>query len=263
MIVDIHCHVYPDAIAERAVAGIGGFYSMPLVGKGTLSDLCRVHDEAGVTHALIFSVATKPAQTDHVNRFIAELVEKGDGRFVGLGTVHPDSPDLKGDIASILSMGLKGVKLHPDIQGFKIDDYRCLKIYELCEGKLPILMHCGDHRFDYSNPNRMAPILDIFTELHVLGAHLGGWSVWEEAAEVLAEYPNFSVDTSSSLYALSTEKAKQIVRRFGANRVFFGTDYPMWPIGDELTRLHALGLTEEEEKDILYRNAVRAFGFGE
>ena len=262
MIVDIHCHVYPDAIAERAVAGIGGFYSMPLVGKGTLSDLCRVHDAAGVSHALIFSVATKPAQTDHVNRFIAGLVEQGEGRFVGLGTVHPDSTDLKGDIETILSLGLKGVKLHPDIQGFKIDDYRCLKIYELCEGRLPILMHCGDHRFDYSNPNRMAPILDIFTELKVLGAHLGGWSVWEEAAQVLAEYPNFSVDTSSSLYALSPDRAKRIIRRFGADRVLFGTDYPMWPTADELARFHALGLTEEEENKILYGNARRDFGFG-
>lgn len=261
MIVDIHCHVYPDAIAERAVAGIGNFYSMPLVNKGTLSDLSRVHDAAGVTHALVFSVATTPHQTASVNRFVADLVQKGEGRFVGLGTVHPDSPDLRGDIETILSLGLRGVKLHPDIQGFKIDDYRCLKIYELCEGRLPILMHCGDHRFDYSNPNRMAPILDIFTELKVLGAHFGGWSVWEDAVEMLAKYPNFSVDTSSSLYALSPEKAKDIVRRFGADRVFFGTDYPMWPVTDELSRLHALGLTAEEEEKILYGNAVREFGF--
>ena len=43
----------------------------------------------------------------------------------------------------IISLGLKGVKLHPDMQQFKIDDYRMLKIYELCEGKLPILIHTG------------------------------------------------------------------------------------------------------------------------
>lgn len=262
MIVDIHCHVYPDAIAERAVAGIGNFYSMPLVNKGTLSDLCCVHDRAGVTHALVFSVATTPHQTESVNRFVAGLVEKGEGRFVGLGALHPDSPDPEGDVENILALGLGGVKLHPDIQAFPADDPRCLGICELCEGKLPLLIHCGDHRFDYSNPNRIETILKTFPCLTVIGAHLGGWSVWEEAVEKLAKYPNFLVDTSSSLYALSVGKAKEIIRRFGADRVLFGTDYPMWPIGDELSRFHALGLTAEEEEKILCGNAVRLFGFG-
>ena len=74
--------------------------------------------------------------------------------------------------ANLLSLGLLVVKLHPDIQAFKIDDYRCLKIYELCEEKgLPILMHTGDNRYDYSNPNRnkqvtrkhlCSPILQLF-----------------------------------------------------------------------------------------------------
>ena len=261
MIVDIHCHVYPDAIAERAVAGIGNFYSMPLVNKGTLSDLRRVHDEVGVTHALVFSVATTPHQTESVNRFVAGLVEKGEGRLLGLGAMHPDSPDPEMDVETILSLGLKGVKLHPDFQKFAADDARCFRICELCEGRLPLLIHCGDHRFDYSNPGRMERLLKAFPRLTVLGAHLGGWSVWDDAVEKLSDYPNFLVDTSSSLYALYPEKARDIIRRFGADRVLFGTDYPMWPVTEELARFHALGLTPEEEEQILSQNAARVFGF--
>lgn len=261
MIIDAHCHIYPDAIASRAVAGIGSFYDMPLLYDGTLSCMNQAHDEAGVTHAVIFSVATKPSQTAGINRFIAEQVQASGGRFVGLGTVHPDSDTLKEDIESILALGLRGVKLHPDIQHFKIDDYRCLKIYELCEGRLPVLLHCGDHRFDFSNPNRLRPILEIFTELDVIGAHFGGWSVWQDAEDMLTGFPNFSVDTSSSLYALSPEKATEIIRRFGAERVMFATDYPMWSISDELSRLDALALTKEEREAVLYKNAARRFGF--
>ena len=37
--IDAHCHIYPDAIAARAVAGTGSFYDLPLVYRGTLSDL--------------------------------------------------------------------------------------------------------------------------------------------------------------------------------------------------------------------------------
>jgi predicted TIM-barrel fold metal-dependent hydrolase len=126
-----------------------------------------------------------------------------------------------------------------------------------------LLIHCGDYRFDYSNPNRIEAVLKAFPRLTVIGAHLGGWSVWEEAVERLAHYPNFLVDTSSSLYALTPERAKEIIRRFGADRVLFGTDYPMWDVGDELSRFHALDLTVEEEEKILSGNAVRLFGFQE
>ena len=261
MIIDAHCHIYPDAIASRAVSYTGSFYGMPLLYDGTEATLRRVHDEAGITGAVIFSVATRPSQASGINRFIAERVAASNGRFVGLGTVHPDSPTLKEDIENIISLGLRGVKLHHDIQRIKIDDYRCLKIYELCEGRLPVLLHCGDHRYDFSNPNRLRPILEIFTGLEVIGAHFGGWSVWQEAEDMLSEFKNFSVDTSSSLYALSPEKAREMIRHFGADRVMFATDFPMWSISDELARFDALGLTEAEREAVLYKTAARRFGF--
>lgn len=158
-------------------------------------------------------------------------------------------------------MGLKGVKLHPDIQGFKTDDYRCLKIYEICEKNgIPVLLHAGDNRFDFSNPNRIKPILDIYKNLTVIGAHLGGYTVWETAAETLSGYKNFYVDCSSSLYAFTPERSREIIRMYGADRVLFGTDYPMWNPKEELSRLRALNLDEDELNGILYKNAVRLFG---
>ena len=259
MKIDVHCHIYPDRIASRAVAGTGEFYNMPLVYGGTFSDLLSLHEQNGIDRGLIFSVATTPHQGRRINRVIAESVAQSEGRLLGLGTVHPDSPTLKEDIEQIVSLGLLGVKLHPDIQQFKIDDYRCLKIYELCEGRLPILLHCGDSRDDFSNPNRLAPILSIFTELTVIGAHLGGWSVWDDAERSLAGFPNFYVDTSSSLYALSPARATEIIRHFGSERVLFGTDYPMWAADKELATLMSMNFTEEEFRKILWDNAYNLF----
>ena len=261
MIIDAHCHIYPDAIALRAVEGTGNFYHMPLLYDGKHSTLLAAHDANGVTHAVIFSVATKPQQAESINRFIAEAADHSNGRFVGLGTVHPDSENIEADIEEILALGLRGVKLHPDIQRVAIDDPRCLRIYEICEGRLPVLLHAGDYRFDYSNPSRIAPVLKAFPRLTVIGAHLGGWSVWQEAEDTLADFPNFYVDTSSSLYALTPEKATEIIRRYGARRVMFATDFPMWDIGEELGRFDKLSLTEEERELVLWRNAHALFGF--
>ena len=224
-----------------------------------MSTLSKEAEIAGIEHCIVQSVATTPKQVSSINNFIANCVKESNGKFTGLGTLHPDSEDIKADVEEIISLGLKGVKLHPDIQKFKIDDYRMLKIYEFCEGRIPILIHTGDRRYDYSNPNRMTIILDIYKDLTVIGAHFGGWSIWEEATEKLCKYKNFYVDCSSSLYALTPEKAKELMQAYGTERVLFGTDYPMWEPKREVERLLSLGLSDEAYEKIFHRNAEKLF----
>jgi predicted TIM-barrel fold metal-dependent hydrolase len=181
--------------------------------------------------------------------------------MTGLGTMHPESEDMAGDMEHLLSLGLKGVKLHPDIQGFCLDDPRNREIYRLCsEAGIPVLLHTGDTRYDYSNPNRLIPMLKAYPDLLFIGAHFGGWSLWEEAPALLCSYPNFVVDCSSSLYQLTPEKAAELIRTYGAERVLFGTDYPMWRPVDEVERFYKIPLTEEERDLVLWKNAERIFG---
>lgn len=258
--IDAHCHIYPEVIAERAVAGTDNFYHLNSVYKGTVSDLLDKGVKAGIDRFIVQSVATAPKQVKSINEFIANKVKLHPDRLTGLGTLHPDSSDIKGDIEHLIELGLKGVKLHPDIQQFKIDDYRCLKIYELCEDKgLVILMHTGDNRYDYSNPNRMLPILKIYEKLTVIGAHLGGWSVWDDAAEQLSGMKNFYADCSSCFAFMPPEKAKSLIRQFGTEKILFGTDYPMWNYQKEIESFFSLGLDETEISSILSINAKKLF----
>ena len=260
-IIDAHCHIYPDKIAQKAAAATCDFYEgLGSTLDGTVSTLSKEAEIAGIEHCIVQSVATTPKQVSSINNFIANCVKESHGRFTGLGTLHPDSEDPKADVEEIISLGLKGVKLHPDIQGFKIDDYRMLKIYELCEkNNLIVLMHTGDNRYDFSNPNRMLPIVEIYENLTIIGAHFGGWSIWKEATEKLMNKKNFYVDCSSSLYALTPETGKEIIRTYGADKVLFGTDYPMWTPEEELERLYNLDLTEKEFEQILHLNAEKLF----
>ncbi len=262
-VIDAHCHVYPDKIAQKAALATATFYGASSVvphGDGTIGTLIKNGTDAGFDRFVVQSVATTPKQVASINRFIAESVKNSSGKLFGLGTLHPDSENQEEDVRNIIDLGLHGVKLHPDIQGFKIDDYRCLKIYELCEkAGLPILMHTGDSRYDNSNPNRLIPILEIYTNLTVVGAHLGGWSIWEEASKKLAHIPNLYVDCSSSMQWLSNEKTVEIIRRYGADRVLFGTDYPMWSPHDEIERFMSLALTDDERRLILSGNAIKVF----
>ena len=258
-IIDSHCHIYPDKIAQKASDATGHFYDLPASLDGKISTLLEHGERAGIDHFIVQSVATTPQQVSSINNFIAKAVTESGGRFTGLGTLHPDSEDMETDVNEIIALGLKGVKLHPDIQRVQIDDERMHKMYRLCEGRLPILMHTGDHRYDFSNPNRMIPILEKYPDLLVIGAHFGGWSVWEEATERLNKYKNFLVDCSSSLYAISPEKAKELIFAYGIKRVLFGTDYPLWRPEVELERFMEIDLTDEQREDILYNNAYNLF----
>ena len=258
-IIDSHCHIYPDKIADKASNATANFYELPPSLDGKISTLLEHGEQAGIEHFIVQSVATTPHQVSSINNFIASSVAESGGKFTGLGTLHPDSADMAADVNEIIALGLKGVKLHPDIQKVKLDDCRMLKMYELCEGKLPILIHTGDNRYDYSNPNRMLPILDAYKGLTVIGAHFGGWSIWEDAWKDYAGRDNFYVDCSSSLYAITPEKAKELILAYGTDRVLFGTDYPLWTPESEIERFMQIDLTEKEREDILYNNAAKLF----
>ena len=257
-IIDTHCHIYPEKIAAKAVAGTDTFYGTVAKCDGTAGSLLKINEECGIDHSLVQSVATTPKQVNSINNFIAETVASAGGRLTGLGTLHPDSEDQRADVQHLVDLGLKGVKLHPDIQRFKIDDYRCLKIYELCEEfGLPILMHTGDKRYDFSNTNRLIPILETYTNLTIIGAHMGGWSLWNEASLELAGTPNLYVDLSSSLYDLSPETAVELIHAYGSDKVLWGTDYPMWESASEMEYFNRLDLTDRERSQILYENAAK------
>ena len=258
-IIDSHCHIYPDKIAQKASDATATFYELPPSLDGKISTLLEHGERAGIEHFVVQSVATTPKQVSSINNFIAQAVAESGGRFTGLGTLHPDSEDMAADVEEIIALGLKGVKLHPDIQKVKLDDERMHKMYELCRGRLPMLIHTGDCRYDNSNPNRLIPILERYPDLTVIGAHFGGWSIWEEATKVLYTFKNFLVDCSSSLYAISPEKAKELILAYGVERVLFGTDYPLWAPEEEIERFMSLDLTDEQREDILYNNTAKLF----
>ena len=260
-VIDAHCHIYPQKIAALAVAHTDTFYSENSTGKGTVEDLTAQGVAAGVDRFIVQSVATTPRQVDSINAYIAGQVAQND-RLIGLGTMHPDSRDMEGELLRLLELGLKGVKLHPDMQEFPIDGRRGMQICALCERyDVPILMHTGDSRYDHCNPNRLVPLLKAFPDLTLVGAHMGGWSLWETAWQSLAEFPNLYVDCSSSFPYLTKEAAAGIIRAYGTDRVLFGTDYPMWSPAPELEYLMSLGFTEAEYRSILSENAKRVFRF--
>ena len=260
-VTDMHTHVYPEKIAAKAVAGTDRFYGTVSYGTGVTDQLVEVGKAAGTDHFLIHSVATTPHQVSSINRFIASEADRFDC-VTGYGTLYPLG-EVKTDIEEITDLGMKGVKMHPEIQGFKVDEDCFVSMLRLCaENGLTVLLHTGDTRYDCSNPNRLVPVLREIPSLKLIGAHFGGWSNWTEACSQLKQFPNFFVDVSSSLMFISPEQAAEVIHAYGADRVMYGTDYPMWDPAAEIERFMKLPLSDEERKMILYDNAKRILGIG-
>lgn len=254
-IIDFHAHIFPDKIAEKAVESIGAYYGLTMRGKGTADDLCEKGKRIGVWKYLVHSTATKADQVRAVNQFIKIACREHDC-FIGFGTLHPGLSDIEGEMERLVSLDLKGIKLHPEFQNFSIDDEAMMPIYRSAEGRLPILMHMGDQNKDSSSPVRLARVLDKFPQLTIIAAHLGGYRMWDEARRVLAG-ADIYYDTCSSLSFIEPDKAAQIIRGFGTDRVLFGTDYPMWDHDQELELIRRLALSPEEQEKILWKNAGR------
>ena len=254
-IIDAHCHIYPAKIAAKAVTAIGNFYNIEMSEDGTSEGLIREGSAVGVEKYVVHSTATTVHQVKSINDYIyGEMTAHPE--FIGFMTLHNEMEDeeIEEAVDLALSRGMKGVKLHPDFQRFNIDEAE--NLYRVTAGRLPVLLHMGDKRYDYSAPIRLARMAEKYPEQVFIGAHFGGYSVWDKTA-CLKDLPNVYFDTSSSLWALDPDRAADMIREFGHKRYFFGTDYPMWRTDEELERFLALDLTEEEREDILYNNAAK------
>ena len=178
--------------------------------------------------------------------------------FTGLGTLHPDMDNIDEEIDRIISLGLKGIKLHPDTQGFNADCENAFKIYEKIQGRLPLLIHAGDYRYDFSHPSRIANIVDTFPNLTVVAAHLGGWSIFEQAVPFMKDLKCY-MDISSVMPFIPEEKVSELINLYGADRLMFGSDFPMWNPAKEYESFMKFDLTDEQREKILWRNAAKVF----
>lgn len=264
-VIDAHAHIYPDKIAAKAAHAIGTFYGVGdagMAGAGTVEHLLACAAPTPISHFIVHSVATSAHAVQTINDFIAGECAKHPN-FIGFGTMHQDFASMEAEVARIEGLGLRGIKIHPDTQQVNLDDPRLMQLYEIIEGRLPIVIHTGDYRFDYSNPTRLLHVIKAFPKLVVDAAHFGCWSRFDVGYDVLhkaADNGRLFVDTSSSQFFLGQRHTKELARLWGTDKIMFGSDYPMWDPAAEYAQFTSAGFTDAELEDMLWHNAERFCG---
>ena len=257
-IIDFHTHIYPDPIAQKGSRSICEFYDLQSDLIGSAQALLEEGKRVGIEKYVLLPVSIKPEHVRHINQFTADEMNRH-AEFIGFGTLHPALEQVVEEIDAIERLGLQGIKIHPDTQQFPIDDDRMDPVYDALQGRLPILIHCGDPRYDYSRPERLKRVLRKFPGLTVIAAHLGGWSLFDTAFDCLKEETCF-LDISSCMRFMPAEQMKKYISGYGADRLVFGSDFPLWSPAEEFQSFQKLGLPPEEQEKIAYRNALRILG---
>ena len=256
---DVHTHIFPEKLAPAATRNLGNFYDFTVEGNGTAAELGAVSRDNGVRGVLVLCTATSAHQVRKVNEVAAAECEKI--RALGVETVlfgcyHQDETDPDGVFEEAAELGIRGFKVHPDIQGVDIDDERLFPLYRYCEGRLPIYLHMGDCRpqYRFSEAARLCRIKEKFPDLRIGAAHLGGYTAWENS-HLLAGMPDVWFDTSSSVWAVGPEKAAELIYMLGTHRCMFGTDYPVKKADTEVPLFERIPITEDEKKAVAFENA--------
>lgn len=256
-IIDIHTHIYPDEIALKATNSVREFYQIGLDGEmdGTVSMLLERGEMAGISQYVVLPVAIRPDRVQGINDFLLSQTKLHDN-FIGFGTVHAKMEGIAEEAERIMKMGLKGIKMHPDSQRFHIDDPRLFPMYEAIQGKIPVMLHMGDLRYDYSHPVKLRKILDNFPRLQAIAAHFGGYGMYEVAYDLLKD-TDCIMDISSSLMFMEEGIAEKYINAYGAERMAYGTDYPLWDPVVEVQKFLQLKLTPEQQEQIAWKTAHR------
>lgn len=255
-LIDIHTHVYPAAVAAKAAKSIQDFYELDGGGMdGTVELLLKQGNTAGISQFVILPVGLKPDRVRHINDFILAQAA-AQPRFIGFGTVHAAMENIGDEADYILSSGLRGIKMHPDSQAFDIDDPRLFPMYEAISGKIPVMPHMGDPRYDFSHPRKLRRVMELFPHLQVIATHFGGYSMYEEAYDLLHD-KDCVFDVSSSLMFMPEGVAEKYINAYGAERMAFGTDYPLWDPVVETERFLRLNLTADQFDQIGHKTAER------
>jgi predicted TIM-barrel fold metal-dependent hydrolase len=213
----------------------------------------------------------------HANDELAGLVERWPRRFAALGSVDPH----KGEAAIVearrcaTELGMKGIKLHPPVQQFYMNDRQYWPLWEECQKQgLVLLIHAGTTgvgarmpggggiELNYGKPMPyMDEVAANFPELQMVLAHPARPWV-DEQLEMVIHKKNVYMDLSGWMPKYFDPLVIQYANTIARKKVMFGTDYPAFSVDRWMKEWRELPVKDEVQPLILFENANKLFDLG-
>ena len=278
MIIDFHTHVLPPEIKQdrsryvESDIAFAALYADEKARIATADDLIDNMDREGIGVSVIvnYSWSTRELCTG-TNDYILESVARFPGRLAGFCAVPSAfTDDSLAEIERCARAGATGVgELRPDAMLPRFTDGDAMRPFVdiLMKHKLVLLLHSSEPVGHYypgkgnATPDVLYSFIANFPDLPVVCAHWGGglpfYTLMPEVREALE---NVYYDTAASPFLYRPEIYEHVSRCVGAERVLFGSDYPLMPPSRLLREIDSLSLHEDTRRMILAENAGRLLG---
>ena len=268
--IDAHMH-----LSERRDDALIRFAQMNGL-RYTLDELLDTMREHRIGHGLLLSPplqGTLPLPNDEIIR----LCRRSNGMLSPVITVEPSAQEVKAAVrlAEENKREVKAFKVRLGYVKVSAESPVFDSLYDYAESEgLPVLFHTGDTAFSTGDLNRSHPLtLDGLANrrerLTIILCHFGNpW--FEDVAELIYKHPNVYTDISGLIIAgayaekyaewLAKKISEAIYFAAGAEKIIFGTDYPVSKHSETLALVRRLEVDERDKEKILWRNAERVFG---
>ena len=277
--IDVHVHVHASvegrATASEKLVAMAAYFRTD-VGALTATDIAAHYRERRMACVVfgVDSVGDTGNEDAPSNEEVARLAAENADVLIPFASVDP-ARGAEG-VAMVHRLakhhGIRGVKFHPNIQGFYPNDPEVYPLYEAIEEHdLIALFHTGHTgagagtrggrgiRLKYSNPMNVDDVAVDFPDLRIILAHPSfPWQ--DEALSVALHKPNVHIDLSGWSPKYFPPQLVQYANTLLKSKVLFGSDYPMITPDRWLADFENLDIRPEVRPMILKDNAVRLLG---
>ena len=271
MTIDFHTHIFPPWLQDQRErwlerdATFGELYSDPNAKLATVDDLLKAMDDDGIERAVVMGMGwTDASLAREVNDYLMDAVQNHPDRLIGFAGLNPAWGDEAAREADRCARaGLRGIgELHPDTQGYDLGDERTMTpLLEVAqEHGLIITTHSSEPAGHlYSGKGNTTPGVlwrfvqnsQKFPNVRIVCAHWGGglpfYALMPEVKEALQ---NVYFDTAASPFLYGADVFSTVERLVGADKILFGSDYPLLRPSRLLKQLDESGLPEKTQEGI-------------
>ena len=278
MIIDFHTHIFSPRIKQSrekyadADPCFAILYAQKNAKLATADELIASMDETGIDISVITNIGwTTHEMCVETNDYILESIARYPDRLVGFATVQPQSGEAAiAEVERCAKGGIKGIgEIRPDTQLFDLTDETIMSpfIEVIRQHNLILLTHASEpvgHVYPGKGgitPDVLYPFITRFPDLTLVCAHWGGGlPFYALMPEVKKALENVYFDTAASPFLYRPEIYNHVIQLIGAEKILFGSDYPLLAPGRLINEIRSLDLPEETVSLILSGNAQRLLG---
>lgn len=246
--IDFHTHTP----AWENASWLGG------VGFGA-DEFVGFMDGAGIEAAVVLSHDGLFNSTPEANDALAAFVGAYPDRLVGFGSYNPRRPEAVAETRrSFTELGLRGLKLHPWLQGFSMHEPILDPIMDVVAEHDGILL-CHDGTPPYSGGGQIAALARRFPSVPVILGHAGLHDLWREALAFTQDTDNVYI----CICGTPPYAARTIIEEAPSHKVLFGTDAGLSTQASQdyavarVQEIDAWGITAEQKQAMLIDNPRR------